>query len=101
MIVKVKHNELNQVSDTLINDSEVLDTEFANMNTQIEKLREIWQGVDAEIFCDNMSNYISRMNNITVAMRNMSNAITTVDNGYKAYDDAFSDALKSEADKYE
>ena len=101
MIFKVKHSEINQVSDTLKNDSEALDIEITNMNTQIENLRKIWQGTDAEIFCDNISNYISRMNNITVAMRNMSNAISTTDNGYKAYDEAFGNALKSEADNYE
>ena len=101
MIFKVKHNELNQVSNTLKTDGEAYSDEISNMLLQIEKLRCIWQGEDAEIFCDNVSNYISKMNNMTIAMKNMSNVITTANNGYELYEDAFGEAMKAEADNYE
>ena len=101
MVIKVKHNELKDVADTLIKDSEAYDTEINNMLSSIDTLRGIWQGVDADTFCDNVSEYLSKMNNITTAMRSMSKAITTVNGGYEAYDETFSDSLKAEAGNYD
>ena len=101
MLIKVKHNELKDVSKTLVKDSEAYDAEITNMLSSIDTLRDIWQGEDATEFCDNVSDFLSRMNNITVAMKNMSNAINTIDSGYLAYDDVFSSSLKEEAGNYD
>lgn len=100
-MLKVKHNELKEVSNTLVKDSEAYDTEITNMLNNIETLRGIWQGEDASVFCDNVSEYISKMSNISIAMRNMSNAITTVDGGYEAFDETFSNSLLEEAGNYD
>ena len=101
MLIKVKHNELKDVSKRLSKDSEDFDTEITNMLSSIDTLRGIWQGEDASVFCDNVYEYISKMNNITIAMRNMSNAITTIDGGYEAFDETFSNSLKEEASNYD
>ena len=100
-MLKVKHNELKEVSNTLVKDSEAYDTEITNMLNSVETLRGIWQGEDASVFCDNVSEYIYNMSNISIAMRNMSNAITTVDGGYEAFDETFSNSLLEEAGNYD
>ena len=71
------------------------------MIIEIERLRGVWQGIDAEVFCDNVSEYLSKMSNLTVAMRNMSNAINTINNGFEVYDETFGSKLKVEARNYE
>ena len=101
MMLKVKHRELDEISRKLKNDSELFDDEITNMIIEIEVLRGIWQGADAEIFCNNVGDYVEKMNNITIAMRNMSDAITTTDRGYESFDKAFGAALKEEADNYD
>ena len=101
MVIKVKHDILEDVSTTLVKDSEAYDAEITNMLKSIDTLRDIWQGEDATVFCDNVTEYISKMSNIPIAMRNMSNAITTIDSGYKAYDDTFSKTLMEEASNYD
>lgn len=101
MIFKVKHNELNQVSDTIKRDSEDYSSEVDSMLKDIESLRSVWQGVDAEEFCDNMEVFLKNVKNIPTAMSNMSNAIKVIDKGYVDCDTIFGDALKAEANNYE
>ena len=101
MLLKVKHNELNQVSDTIKNDSEAYDVEIEKMLKNIETLKGIWQGDDADTFCENATEYITKMKNITVAMRNMNKVITAANKGYEDNDEAFGSALKVEAENYE
>ena len=101
MLVKVKHNELKDVSKTLDKDSEAYDTEITNMLNSIDTLRGIWQGEDATIFCDNVTDYLSKVRDVPLVMKNMSNAITTIDGGYEAFDETFSNSLKEEATYYD
>ena len=101
MVIKVKHDELNQVSDIIKKDSEEFDLEIDNMFNQISRLREVWQGMDADEFCDNMDIYLLKMKNITFAMNDMNTIINTANKGYEEYDIAFGNALNKEADNYE
>ena len=101
MIIKVKHNELNQVSNTLKKDSDACAVEIENILKNIEELKGVWQGEDANIFCENLRIYVTNMKNIPIAMNNMSNAINTSDNGYKVCDEKYGEALKAEANNYE
>ena len=101
MLIKVKHDLLKDVSETLVKDSEAYDTEITNMINSIDTLRGIWQGEDATTFCDNVTEYLSNVKEVPVVMRNMSNAITTVDGGYEAFDETFSNSLLEEAGNYD
>ena len=100
-VLKVKHAELKQVSSTMQRDSEAIDTEVENMLKQIETLRGIWQGEDATQFCDHANEYITRIKNITVAMRNMQKVMNAANQGYEENDEAFGNALKTEAQNYD
>ena len=101
MVFKVKHDELNQVSDIIKNDSDACSAEIDNMLSNIEKLRDIWTGEDADQFCDSIDDYLTKMKNIPLAMIKMSSAISIADKGYKELDEAFENALEAEASNYE
>ncbi len=101
MVLKVKHEELYNVVDVMEKDSDAYDTEIENMLKEIEKLRTIWQGQDAKIFCDNIYNYVTKMKNIPIALRNMSKFTRKVNGGYSDNDDSFSKELETEANNYE
>ena len=101
MVVKVKHDELNEVSKVINKDSEAYDVEINNMLQAIEKLRGIWQGEDSETFCNNATEYITKMKNITRTMRNMTRVIDTANVGYEECDEAFGNALEAEAMNYD
>lgn len=101
MLLKVKHEELNNVSRVIKKDSEELDKEIDNLLEQVEILRTIWQGQDADSFCQNTSDYFSKMKSIPNCMRNISGFINNVDNTYKEKDEAFNRELRTEVDNYE
>ena len=101
MLLKVKHSELNNVSNTIKTDSEAIDVEIEKMQKEIDKLKGIWQGDDADTFCENVSAYLTKMKNIPVAMRNMNKVISAANKGYEENDEAFGNALKVEAENYE
>lgn len=101
MVLKVKHEELNQVSNTIKTDSDACAVEIDNILSNIELLKEIWQGTDADTFYENFSIYVTNMKNLTAAMDNMSNIINVTNNGYRNCDEKFGEALKAEANNYE
>lgn len=101
MVLKVKHDELHDVLSIMEKDGDVYDTEIENMLDQIEKLRTIWLGQDAKIFCDNVHDYVEKMKNIPIALRNMSTFIKKTNNGYTENDESFSKELETEATNYD
>lgn len=101
MILKVKHEELRNVSKTMTKDGEAYDVEIKNMLEQIEKLKTIWQGEDAEQFYKNVKEYIEKMKNIPIALRNMSKFIDKANGGYSENDESFGKELEVEADNYD
>lgn len=101
MLLKVKHEELHDVLNTMVKDGDAYDTEIEKMLGEIEKLRTIWQGQDATVFCDNVHAYITKMKNIPIALRNMSTFIDKANNGYTEKDEEFSKELEKEAFNYD
>jgi len=101
MLLKVKHDELKNVKDVMIKDSALLDDEINILKEQIEKLRTIWQGQDANMFCDNVYNYIERMKTIPASIRTLGDFINKANNRYAENDEMFSRELQTEVDNYE
>jgi WXG100 family type VII secretion target len=101
MIFKVNHEELSQVSNVVKNDYEAYNLEIENMLKEIEKLRGIWHGQDADNYCASAEAYFTRMKSVTTAMKNMSLVMDTANKGYEEYDSSFGNALRSEAENYD
>ena len=101
MVLKVSPGELRTVTDTMKKDKEEYEIEIEKMLSEIDKLRTIWQGTDATVFCDNVYNYVSKMKNITIALGNMSTFMNNANNGYTENDEEFSKELETEATNYD
>lgn len=101
MLLKVKHEELDGVLNVMKKDGDAYDVEIENMLQQIEKLRTIWKGADATIFCDNAKSYITKMKNIPICLRNMSKFTKQANSGYTEKDESFSKDLETEATNYD
>ena len=101
MNLKVKHNELNNVKKNLNANSEKLNTEIELWLNCIEKLRTIWQGDDANLFCDKAEGYVSRMKVISSSFDTIGNFIKEADDVYLEKDMKLKNNLEKEANNYE
>ena len=101
MLLKVKYDELEDVTKSMTNDSDSYDTEIDKMLKEIAKLSTIWEGQDAEIFCRHFTEYLTRMKQIPAVLRNMSKFIDKASKGYSENDDKFSRDLEKEATNYD
>lgn len=101
MVIKIKHEELKQVKDVMKKDADLLVGEIDILIAQIEKLKTIWQGQDANVFYNHMMDYTSKMKTIPAAMTRISEYINKVNNRYADSDRAFSRQLRTEVDEDE
>ena len=101
MLIKVKHEELKQVKDVMKKDGDLLDDEINVLLEQMEKLKTIWQGQDADVFYNHVYDYINKMKNIPNAMRHISEYINKANNRFADSDDAFSKQLQTEVEEVE
>lgn len=101
MDLKVNHSELNRVKTTMVKDAEDLDACVDKLKGQMEILRSIWQGNDADVFCANVSEYFDKMKGLPVSMRAMGKFIDKANGDFQDGDDSFSKELETEVDEYE
>lgn len=101
MLLKVKYDELKEVADTINNDSSLLSEEIKKLLDQIEKLKSIWQGIDADAFYGNSYDYFQKMTTISATLNNLGKFIEKTNNEYKNGDEAFSRELDTEVNNYE
>lgn len=99
-VLKVNPEELGNVRDTIDKDGVDFDEEIEKMLANIEKLRENWEGEDAETFCNNFYNYLMKMKKLPQAMREISNTVNETNNLYDEKDDEGGNELKKEAINY-
>ena len=101
MLLKVKYDELKEVADTINNDSSLLSEEIKKLLDQIEKLKSIWQGIDADAFYENSYDYFQKMTTISATLNNLGKFIEKTNNEYKNGDEAFSRELDTDVNNYE
>ena len=97
MILKVNHEELANVSDTMKSDKELFDTEIDNIVSNIDILKNVWKGEDSDNFCENLLEFTNKMRTISDALETLSNTCETANTGYKTIDTEVSEELKREA----
>lgn len=97
MNLKVKHNELNNVKDTVKSDAEKIDAEINYWISSIEKLKTIWQGEDATVFYNKATTYVQRMKVITECFRTMSEFMGDANVLYEDVDNSMKDELEKES----
>lgn len=97
MVLKVTPEELLDVSDVMKKDAEVYTKEIEKMQQNLEKLKTIWQGEDARVFCENVDHFIVKMKTIPLTLNTFSKICNESSDGYKTRDEQFAKNLEREA----
>ncbi len=101
MEIKVQHEELNQVKTVMEKDAEDFNSDIEKLRGQVEILKTIWQGQDADLFCKNAGDFFDKMKGLPIAMRAMGKFIGQANGDFQDGDESFSKELETEADEYE
>ena len=98
MILKVNHDGLNNVSNTMKKDKDIFNAEIEKILANIKQLRTIWIG-DRYIFyiSGNFAEFANKMKRISKTLDVLSNVCDKTNNGYKEIDEEVSEELKREA----
>ena len=97
MILKVNPDELNNVSNNIKKDVDVFNTEIEKINGNIEKLKLIWQGEDADRFNENFTGFVNKMKSVPNTLDVLSKTCDNTNRGYQEIDLEISSELKGEA----
>lgn len=100
MIIKIKRDELTDVTNTMKNNSLSLDNEINSLLEQIEKLKTVWKGVDATVFYDDANRYFNEMKKIPATSRFIGDFIFKINNDCFDEDEMCSKKLEAEVDDY-
>ena len=101
MILKVKPEELYDVTKVIKEDKEKTDIEIEKMEKSLEKLQRVWQGQDSAAFCTNLSNFILKMKGIPATFDTISKICDETNEGYTSRDKAFAKELEQVAMNHE
>jgi WXG100 family type VII secretion target len=95
MKIRINHNEMTNVKEQLFNEAEVLMSEIETIEKNIQELKNVWQGEDANIFYIKINNYLTKMKSIPKTYESMSRFLERANIRYKEADRA----LKNEIDR--
>ena len=99
MELKLNQDGIEEISGRIKKDSEDLDTSIERIIQQLEILRGIWEGQDADQFFKNAGDYFGRMREIPRCMRNMETFVKRVNKDLNDGDESFSKELETEVDE--
>lgn len=101
MLLKVDSEELDDVRNNIKKDGDFILEEIKKMSLELENLKTIWQGEDADRFYANFSSYLNKLGNIPSYLGIVDNFINRINNKYTENDEAFSKELDTEVTNYE
>ena len=101
MKLKVNHNELMGVKNTLEKDSTALLQCINDLLGQVEELKKSWQGEPSDIFCKKVDNYLNYLKIVPEKYESFATLIENADNSYKEADTTFADKMKKGVVKHE
>ena len=86
MRIRVNHGELNQVREVLFSDSQELLNEVTAIENNIEELKTVWQGEEANIFFIKINNYLNKLKSVPLTYQSISTFINRANILYKQAD---------------
>jgi len=101
MIIKANKEELKNISNDLIKSSSNIYKEIETWEKSVEKLKNIWQGKDADIFYTKINNYLIKLKMLSETSNTIGNFINKANNKYIEKDREFADLLKKENERNE
>lgn len=99
MEIKVNEDELDSVKNTMDKDAQDLQSSIEKIVAQLEILRGIWQGQDADKFFDNARDYFEKMKDLPRCMEHMGKFIGRANGDLNGGDEAFSKELETEVEE--
>jgi len=96
MKVRVEYDELEYVTRSTDNDKFELELEINKLLESLERIKDMWQGTDADIYYDKAFNYINRMKVLCGFMGSTSDLIKYGEGQYQKQDQSFSRDLNKE-----
>ena len=99
-MIKVVYENINKYTSTIDQDKEKILEEINNLKASCDELRNVWKGYDADMFFNNMENYLNKMKNIPSSMEKISKFVTMSREQYKEEDELYARDLKREQLRY-
>jgi WXG100 family type VII secretion target len=99
MELVVNEDGMNKITDTFGKDADDLDTSIERIIQQLEILRGIWEGQDADVFFGHARDYFGKMRELPRCMRNMQTFTKRANKDFNEGDEAFSKELEVEIDE--
>lgn len=94
MKLKVKNEELNQVKEKLDDKTVDLQKQLQNLLVQVNELKKVWQGEDAEEFYNKAEIYIKYLEVVPKIYAFLSTVIDGANKTYKQLDSEYAALMK-------
>lgn len=93
MKMRVNHQMLNDVVNKTNRDSEQLFSEINGMSNDINALKQIWRGEEADIFYTRIDNYLGNLKAIPETYNTFAKFMSKANKLYKEADEEFAKEL--------
>lgn len=97
MDIIVDTHELEHATDVITKDASDLNDCIDNLCNQVEILKTIWQGQDADKFCSNIGGFLKEFKRVPNSMDRLGRLAIKANIDIQNEDDAFSKGLEKEA----
>ena len=95
MMIKVRPENLKDVTKNITQDRDKLEYEIKYWITKIEELKDVWQGEDADLFYNSCLSYVKRMTNLVDFYDTIGGFIDDSSNKYNENDESLKHNLSS------
>lgn len=101
MKLMVKNDELDNVLERLSDNEIDLQKQLEELQKQIERLKEIWQGEDANALYNKAESYLEFLDFLPVVYNTLSSLMNAANNKYRVIDSDYANMLKKAVVKHE
>ena len=99
--MKINNKELEPIIKTVEEDSNYTSNQLNALLGQITELRNIWQGIDSETFCNYAEEYITFLTIIPQIYNSLNKVMKTATINYKNIDKEYATNIKKAVAKHE
>ena len=99
--IKVRLGSMKNITRTLSEDERKLQEELNNMMQQINELKDVWQGEEANRFYEKAEQYIQFLNFLPTTYHNLAEIMKDANKKYKEIDTFYSDEIKRAVVRHE
>ena len=101
MTIKADYQEINNTVLLMDENYNTLNSEIDNILKNLDGLKNLWQGEDADIYYNNAIDYMNNMKSIPEIYKSLSDVIKTMNQNYKELDKDYATSLEKAVVKHE